>query len=293
MTVRIIENNAANKYGGQNASENLDVSYTTGELAEACDTTVRTVQYYDQKGLLAPTSYSEGGRRLYTEDDAERLRFILLLKALGLKLAQIKGVLESPNREAILETLLDERQEELRQELAECTAMLQGIELLQADLQAFGHLSTTSTTAMDTRMKDNKARNRFWVVMVIMGVFMDAAWIGTLIYGIVSGVWWPFPMALLFVAAAGIWMIMRYDAHATYLCSVCKAEFRPKIGAFILSGHTPTTRKLTCPCCGTKDWCVERYHAEPLTVAPGECIPGTCHRHEAACETPASVGGDA
>lgn len=31
-----------------------DNTYATGELANACGTTVRTVQYYEQKGLLAP-----------------------------------------------------------------------------------------------------------------------------------------------------------------------------------------------------------------------------------------------
>lgn len=36
-------------------------AYTTGELAEACGTTLRTVQHYDQKGLLATSGYSEGG----------------------------------------------------------------------------------------------------------------------------------------------------------------------------------------------------------------------------------------
>lgn len=72
-----------------------DKTYTTGELANVCGTTVRTVQYYDQKGLLAPSGYSEGGRRMYADEDAERLRFILMLKTLGLKLSQIRGILES------------------------------------------------------------------------------------------------------------------------------------------------------------------------------------------------------
>ena len=41
--------------------------YTTGELAKLCNVTVRTVQYYDKRGILIPTELSEGGRRLYTE----------------------------------------------------------------------------------------------------------------------------------------------------------------------------------------------------------------------------------
>ena len=35
-------------------------TYTTGELAKLCGVTVRTVQYYDSRGILAPTELSEG-----------------------------------------------------------------------------------------------------------------------------------------------------------------------------------------------------------------------------------------
>ena len=34
--------------------------YTTGELAKLCNVTVRTVQYYDKRGILIPTELSEG-----------------------------------------------------------------------------------------------------------------------------------------------------------------------------------------------------------------------------------------
>lgn len=43
--------------------------YTTGEIAKLCEVTVRTVQYYDQRGLLIPSELSEGGRRLYSDQD--------------------------------------------------------------------------------------------------------------------------------------------------------------------------------------------------------------------------------
>ena len=48
-------------------------TYSTGELAESCGVSVRTVQYYDEKGLLPPAGTSEGGRRIYTEADANKL----------------------------------------------------------------------------------------------------------------------------------------------------------------------------------------------------------------------------
>ena len=46
---------------------------TVGELARRVGVTVRTIQYYDQKGLLHPSSKSEQNQRLYSTDDEERL----------------------------------------------------------------------------------------------------------------------------------------------------------------------------------------------------------------------------
>ncbi len=43
--------------------------YTTGELAKKCNVSVRTIQYYDERGILVPTDLTEGGRRLFSEED--------------------------------------------------------------------------------------------------------------------------------------------------------------------------------------------------------------------------------
>lgn len=48
--------------------------YTTGELAKLCGVTVRTVQYYDTRGILIPSEISEGGRRLYSDNDLKRMK---------------------------------------------------------------------------------------------------------------------------------------------------------------------------------------------------------------------------
>ena len=47
--------------------------YTTGEIAKLCGVTVRTVQYYDSRSILVPSALSEGGRRLYSEEDLKGL----------------------------------------------------------------------------------------------------------------------------------------------------------------------------------------------------------------------------
>ena len=41
--------------------------YTTGEIARISGVSVRTVQYYDDRGILKPSELSEGGRRLYSK----------------------------------------------------------------------------------------------------------------------------------------------------------------------------------------------------------------------------------
>ena len=56
--------------------------YTTGELAKLSGVTVRTVQYYDTRGILIPSELSEGGRRLYSEDDLKRMKIICFLREL-------------------------------------------------------------------------------------------------------------------------------------------------------------------------------------------------------------------
>ena len=61
---------------------------TVGELARRVGVTVRTIQYYDQKGLLHPSSKSEQNQRLYSAEDEERLYRILTLKFLGFSLTR-------------------------------------------------------------------------------------------------------------------------------------------------------------------------------------------------------------
>ena len=59
-------------------------TFSTGELAKAAEVSVRTVQYYDQRGILTPSKVTEGGRRIYHESDLERLKVICFLRDLDL-----------------------------------------------------------------------------------------------------------------------------------------------------------------------------------------------------------------
>ena len=67
--------------------------YRIGELAKQCEVKADTLRFYEKHGLLAPSSRTDSGYRIYTEADAERLRFIPRAKAVGFTLAEITELL--------------------------------------------------------------------------------------------------------------------------------------------------------------------------------------------------------
>ncbi len=103
---------------------------TVGELAKKMGTTVRTLQFYDQKGLLHPSGESEGGRRLYTYQDMILLHQIQSLKSLGFTLDDIKNrieVLDTPQKvEHALhqqEVMIEEKIKQLKNTLSAIKAL--------------------------------------------------------------------------------------------------------------------------------------------------------------------------
>lgn len=72
--------------------EETEHLFSTEELAKMVGISVRTLQYYDEQGLLRP-SVTEGGRRRYTHENVLRLEQILFLKSFGFLLEEIKDKL--------------------------------------------------------------------------------------------------------------------------------------------------------------------------------------------------------
>ncbi len=63
--------------------------YKIGELANLVAVSPRTIRYYEEIGLLNSIRRIEGGKRVYTDQDYQRLKFIKRLKHLGLSLAEM------------------------------------------------------------------------------------------------------------------------------------------------------------------------------------------------------------
>lgn len=64
-----------------------------GEVADRIGLSLRTIRYYEEVGLAVPSARSDGGFRLYTEDDVERLRVIMQMKPLGFSLEEMRELL--------------------------------------------------------------------------------------------------------------------------------------------------------------------------------------------------------
>lgn len=73
-------------------SDEKKMSYSIGEIASAVGLTQRTIRYYEEIGLLNSVKRLEGGKRVYTDDDVRRLKFIKRLKILGLSLNEMKEI---------------------------------------------------------------------------------------------------------------------------------------------------------------------------------------------------------
>ncbi|MBX6384038.1 MAG: MerR family transcriptional regulator [Microbispora sp.] len=68
--------------------------WSIGELARATGMTVRALYHYDEIGLLSASERTAAGHRRYTTRDLRRLYRIRALRALGLSLEEIAGVLD-------------------------------------------------------------------------------------------------------------------------------------------------------------------------------------------------------
>jgi DNA-binding transcriptional MerR regulator len=69
-----------------------------GEVAERTGLSLRTIRYYEEVGLVVPSARSQGGFRLYTEADIDRLQVIKRMKPLEFTLEQMRELLDIVDR---------------------------------------------------------------------------------------------------------------------------------------------------------------------------------------------------
>ncbi|MDE7229651.1 MAG: MerR family transcriptional regulator [Oscillospiraceae bacterium] len=236
--------------------------YTTGEIARLCGVSVRTVQYYDTRGILHPGELSEGGRRLYSDDDLKRMKIICFLRDVGLSINSIKELLSGDDPGSVISVLLEQQEQLLREEVNERQAKLNMLDGIKRELRSVEKFSVESIGDIAYVMENKKKLRQLHAVLLITAVPIGICQWASIILWIAAGMWWLFAAYILIAIPYAFWVTNFFFKRAAYICPQCHEVFKPDLKEAVWARHTPTLRKLTCTCCGYKGFCVETYGRE-------------------------------
>lgn len=234
-------------------------NYTTGELAKLCGVSVRTVQYYDDRGILVPNALSEGGRRLYSDDDLSRMRVICFLRDAGLPIKSISALLAEEKPESLVSVILEQQESSLREELSALESKLALVEGIRRELRSVEKFSVESIGDIARMMEQKKMLRKMHWTMVLTGLPVSVLQCVAVILGITNGLWWLLGAWAAVAIPWGIFISKYYFNHVAYICPDCHEVFAPRIKEAFFAYHTPKMRRLTCPHCGRNGLCVEIY----------------------------------
>ena len=231
--------------------------YTTGEMAKLCSVTVRTVQYYDTRGILTPSALSEGGRRLYDDGDLRMLKVICFLREIGLSIDTIGQLLKEEDPGSVIELLLTQQEKDLREQRGELDVKLEKIAELKKAVAADAHFTVESIGDMAITMTNQKKLNRMYLLFFLLALPIIALQAAGILLWAIKGIRWVFVLWAALAIPFAIFLSRYYYKHVAYVCPECRQVFRPAFKEMFFAAHTSKTRKLTCTACGHKGFCVE------------------------------------
>lgn len=109
---------------------------TIGKASKLLKINPRTLRFYEQIGLVRPTSRSESGYRLYSPQDVERFMFVRRAKKLGLTLDEIGSVL-SLTEEGLCYSVKNQVSELLSRKISEIDNNIREMEQLKKEFTEF------------------------------------------------------------------------------------------------------------------------------------------------------------
>ena len=231
--------------------------YTTGDIAKLCGVSVRTVQYYDSRNILVPSELSEGGRRLYSEDDLRRMKIICFLREAGVSISSIGELFSDEDPETVIAALIDRRNSELQAEMSELQKKLNMLESIRRGINDVENFSISSIGDIAYLMKNKKRLRRIRWGMLFAGIPVSALqWISIVLW-LTRGTWYLFAVWAFVAVIFGAGVSAYYFRNIEYICPECHEVFRAPFKEIFWAYHTPTMRRLTCPNCGRRGMCIE------------------------------------
>lgn len=233
--------------------------YTTGEVAKLCGVSVRTVQYYDSRNLLVPSELTEGGRRLYNDDDLKMMKIICFLREAGLPINSISALLQEENPESIISVLLEQQEQVLREEVEERQKQLSMIESIKTEMKELENFSVESIGDIAHLMKNKIKLKKMRATLSLTGILVTVLfWVAAALWATMN-MWWLFAVSAVISIVYAIGISVYYFKSIAYICPHCHEVFKPSFKEAFFAYHTPKMRRLTCPECNHKGLCIEVY----------------------------------
>ena len=139
------------------------MAYTVKKLAKLAGVSVRTLHYYDEIGLLKPSSYGQNGYRYYEGEALLRLQQILFFRELDFGLKEIHLILEAPDFDMI--KALQSQRQALQRQTRRLNSLIHTIDKTIRHLEGKREMSTKEMFAAFDEEKqkeyEKEARQRY------------------------------------------------------------------------------------------------------------------------------------
>ncbi len=213
--------------------------YTTGEVAKLCGVSVRTVQYYDTRNILVPSELSDGGRRLYSEQDLKKMHIICFLREMDVPINSISQLFSEKDPESVISIILSQQEQLLKSEISERQHQLEMLWELRQKLRSVDDFSVESIGDIAHIMENRKRMRKIRAIMLTVGILVEILEIGTLLLWVFRDIWWPFAVALPLIIAACISISMFYYKKVSFICPKCHDIFNPTFKQNFFAYHIP------------------------------------------------------
>lgn len=233
--------------------------YTTGELARLCGVTKRTVQYYDKQNIIVPSKMTDGGRRIYTEEDLKQFQLVCLYKNLGLSLHDIKNILKSDNQYSIVIELLNNQQEKIDRQIQNLIELQDKLATISYEISVNKAMSIKNEEELRNlyfRKKYHKRMNK--LTYLLLGCYMIILLMSFILSSFLAGIY----MYLIITINILLLVVLIYihSSHNAYVCPKCHKKFTITFLRDLLTFNNGKKGKyLKCPYCHHKSWIAETY----------------------------------
>lgn len=234
-------------------------NFSTGELAKLCNVSIRTVQYYDREGIISPSEQSEGGRRVYTEEDLRKFRCICLYKALGFSLEEIKKVTQNKDAYSLLTETILRQQSKIDEEIKALRGTKDKLNAIMGQIEETGQAKIESIEELDALLaKKNQHRKTDVMTYIFLACYVLLLFAG---FPVVVSIGGFMPVVMSVIAVILLFGLIYYHSQVnSYVCAHCHEKFA--IGflndMFTLNGGKKG-KYLKCPTCGHRGWLRETF----------------------------------